>query len=358
MKDEDNKTSNEIGEMKRFSRRDALRVFGGAGLGMFLTSLANPVSIAGQTKEKQAVKIPAQKDNLQGAGFYRFKVGDLECVAVSDGEIFIKPEEFFDSAPKTELEQILRDNFLPTAQITLSINTLIVKSGGKTVLMDTGAGKNIGPTGGFFHENLQRAGINPATITDIVYSHSHLDHIGGNFGANKKIYFPNARFHIAQKEWDEAIKKTDYFGGRKVDPGLSKVVFDAIDKDLAPLKNRISFFTSDTKIAPGVIAMPTPGHTPGHTIYEVKSGAETLLFVGDLIHHAAIQFARPAITMFGDSYPSEAAAARKKILERVARERLLMMGAHLPYPGIGHIRARDEKGASYEWIPIEWQWQA
>ncbi len=118
--------------MKRFSRRDALRVFGGAGLGMFLTSLANPVSIAGQTKEKQAVKIPAQKVNLQGAGFYRFKVGDLECVAVSDGEIFIKPEEFFDSAPKTELEQILRDNFLPTAQITLSINTLIVKSGGKT----------------------------------------------------------------------------------------------------------------------------------------------------------------------------------------------------------------------------------
>lgn len=357
MKTQKIKQIKEVVEKRNFSRRDALRTFGGAGLGMFLTSLVNPVSISGQTKEKLAVKIPVQKDNLQGAGFYRFKVGNLECFAVSDGSIFMPPVEFF-SAPKAEVEQILRENFLPTERLTLHINTLIVKSSGKTILMDTGGGKNLGPTAGFLPANLEKAGIKPAEITDVVFSHAHFDHIGGTIAGKNKNFFPNAKFHISQKEWDEAIKKSDYFGGKKIDETLKKTILDAIDEDLAPFKNRFSFFRSDTEIAPGIMAMPAYGHTPGHAVYQVKSGAESLLFVGDLIHHAAVQFARPEITMFGDSYPTEAAAARRKILERVARERFLLMGSHLPYPGIGHIRARKESRTSYEWIPIEWQWQA
>lgn len=353
MKAENDKSIKKADKKQLFSRRDALRIFGGAGFGMFLTNLANPVSVAGQTK--QAVKNSVQKENLQGAGFYRFKVGDLDCISISDGLIKTPAAEFF-AAPRAELEDILRDNFLPIDNLTLHINTLIVKTGGKTVLMDTGAGKNIGPTAGFLPANLQKAGVNPEEIIDIVFSHAHLDHIGGNFGANKKIFFPNAKFHIAQKEWDEALKKTNYFGGQTFDKDLSKAVFDAIDKDLAPLKNRISFFNSETEIAPGITAIPADGHTPGHAVYQVKSGAETLLYVGDLIHHAAIQLTRPEISMNSDSYPAQAKAARKTILERIARERQMIMGAHLPFPGVGHLRPRDEKMTSYEWIPIEWQW--
>lgn len=337
---------------EKFTRRGVLRLFGAAGLGL---AAANTDFFNARAQEKKPLQSKQSGANLQGAGFYRFKVGDLECVAVSDGSIFLPPAEFF-SAPKAEVEQILRENFLPTERLTLHINTLIVKSNGKTILMDTGGGKNLGPTAGFLPANLEKAGIKPAEITDVVFSHAHFDHIGGTIAGKNKNFFPNAKFHISQKEWDEAIKKSDYFGGKKIDETMKKVIFDAIDEDLAPLKNRISFFSSDTEIAPGIVAMPAYGHTPGHAVYQVKSGAESLLFVGDLIHHAAVQLARPEITMFGDSYPSEAAAVRQKILKRIAAEKQSMMGAHLPFPGVGHIRARAEKGAAYEWFPIEWQW--
>lgn len=357
MKVKNNESSSETDDMKQFSRREALRVFGGAGLGMFLTSLANPVSVAGQTKEKQAIKNFAQKDNLQGAGFYRFKVGTLECTSVSDGLINIPSDVFF-TAPQSEIEQVLRENFLPTDKIALHINTLVVKTGGKVVLMDTGGGNDLGATAGFLPVNLQRAGIAPREITDVVFTHSHFDHIGGTINAANKFNYPNARYHISQIEWEKAMNPKELFAETKMDAATVKALSDSIKHNLLPLKDRIALFKSDSEIVPGIRALTAYGHTPGHAVYLVESGDERLLFTGDLIHHAAVQFARPEWSMFGDSHPQEAIARRKQILDRVVAERLLIMGSHLPFPGIGHVRAGDAQRKSYQWIPIEWQWQA
>ena len=343
--------SKEKTKSNQLTRRGILQMFGAAGIGLAAATSA--------LFETNAQTIKSASDpgngNLQGAGFYRFKVGSLECVSVSDGFLSAPAAEFF-VAPKAEVEQILRDNFLPTTQLTLHLNTLVVKTGGQVVLMDTGGGKNVGPTGGFLPANLAKAGIKPEEITDVVFSHAHNDHIGGTITGDKKMFFPNAKFHISQKEWDQALRKKDYFGGKKVDAAIEKSMFEAIDDDLAPLKERISFFSAETEIAPGVTAMPAYGHTPGHAVYQVKSGADSLLYVGDLIHHAAVQLTRPEIAMFGDSFTDEARRTRIKILARLAAERQLMMGAHLTFPGVGHLRARRGKGAGYDWFPLEWQW--
>ena len=335
----------------RLTRRGILRMLGAAGFGLTVSTPAR-FETNGQT-----TKTPPDlgSGDLQGAGFYRFKVGSLECVSVSDGFLSSPSAGFFD-APKAEVERILRDNFLPTTQLTLHLNSLIVKAGGQVVLMDTGGGKNGGPTGGFLPANLAKAGIKPEDITDVVFSHAHFDHIGGTITGDKKIFFPNAKFHISQKEWDQALGKKDYFGGKKVDAALEKIIFGAIDNDLAPLKDRISFFSGGKEIAPGVTALPAYGHTPGHAVYQVRSGADSLLYVGDLIHHAAVQLTRPDIAMFGDSFTDEARRARMKILAQLAAERQLMMGTHLTFPGIGHLRARQGRGAGYDWFPLEWQW--
>lgn len=355
MKVRDFDISKAIDDMKRVSRRDALRVFGGAGFGMFLTTLADPVSISGQTKKIRTFNYTAQKDNLQGAGFYRFKVGAFDCTALSDGMITIPSNVFF-AAPQAEVEHVLRDNFLPVDKIFLHINTLVVKTGRKVVLIDTGVGNYLGAAAGILPINLHRSGISLDEITDVVFSHAHFDHIGGTINRANKFNFPNARYHISQIEWEMAMNPKEFVGEAKMDAATLKVISEAIKHNLSPLKNRISLFNSDLEIVPGITAMTAYGHTPGHAVYLVKSGDQRLLFTGDLIHHAAVQFARPEWSMFGDSRPQEAFARRKQILDRVVDERLLIMGSHLPFPGIGHVRARDGR-ASYEWIPVEWKWQ-
>ena len=337
--------------LNQLTRRTVLQMLGAAGIGL----AANAAGLQTQEAQTNISDSDPRNGNLQGAGFYRFKVGSLECISVSDGFLQLPAAEFF-AAPKAEIEQILRDNFLPTAQLTLQINTLFVKTGNQIVLMDTGGGKNLGPTGGFLPVNLAKAEIKPEEITDVVFSHAHFDHIGGTMTGDKKIFFPKAKFHISQQEWDQALRKKDYFGGRKVDAAIAKSMFAAIDEDLAPLKERISFFTSPTEIAPGVMAIPAYGHTPGHAVYQVKSGTDSLLYVGDLIHHLAVQLTRPELTMFGDFFPAQSSQARMKILAQLAAERQLMMGAHLSFPGVGHLRARSGKRTSYDWIPLEWQW--
>lgn len=342
----------------RLSRRDALCGLGGAGLGLLSVSAANPLSVAAQgTSKGPKTTSPdsPSKENLQGAGFYRFKVGEFECAVISDGIINLPPQLLF-IAPKSEIEQVLRDNFLPIDKLTLHINALVVKTDRSVVLMDTGVGNTFGPTVGFLKTNLQRAGIAPEAITDIVFTHAHFDHIGGTIDAADQFNYPRARYHLSQPEWEMSKKPKAFLGQAKVDEATLQVIEEGIRHNLDPLKDRVSLFKSDSEIIPGITATTAYGHTPGHSAYLVTSGNERLLFVGDLIHHAAVQFARPGWYVSGDSSPEQAIAARKRIIDRVVDDRILLMGSHLPFPGVGHVRARDAQRTAYEWIPIEWQW--
>jgi len=353
---EQNNPLNENGEMKRFSRRDALRIFGGAGLGMFLTTAANPVSIDGQTKEKSLAVKSAQNINLQGNGFYRFKVGELECFVVSDGVINAPPPMFAANVPKAEADNALRDYFLSTNQLALQVNTLLVRSGDKTVLIDTGSGANLGPTTGQLITNLAHAGFPPEAITDVVFTHAHGDHAGGNTDAAGKIAFPNARFHISQNEWETWTAKNVNLRQTRVDEQTRKFYIELAQKNLLSLKDRIQIFKPGAEIVTGVSSVAAVGHTPGHTAYLIASGNESVLHAGDFAHHFAFQIVHPEWFTAVDFEPQQAVATRKKLLDRAAADRTLITGSHMPFPGVGHIRARNQTRTSYEWIPVEWQW--
>lgn len=339
--------------LNQLSRREAFRLLGAGAIG------AGSLAFIGETAAAQTSNALPDKNltATQGAGFYKFKVGALECFVISDG-VFTAPPfpTFAVNASKPAAENVLRDYFLATNQVTVHINALLVKSGNKTVLIDTGSGANFGPTAGQLINNLTRAGVAPETITDVVFTHAHVDHAGGNTDATGKIAFPNARFHISQNEWETWTAKNVNLGQTKVDAQTGKSFIEITQKNLLPLKDRVSIFKPGAEIVTGISSVAAVGHTPGHTAYLVASGNESLLHAGDFAHHFAFQLVHPEWFTIADFEPTQAVATRKKLLDRAATDRTLIVGSHMPFPGLGHIRASNAARTSYEWIPVVWQW--
>lgn len=331
----------------RLTRRDALRLFGAVSAGAL--ALGNSVQATfGQASQTAA------SDYMQGAGFYRFKLGEMDCTVVNDGVIKTKPNEFFINPPDM-IARLLREQFLPTDELTLHVNTLVVHSGKRIALMDTGIGNTLGPMAGHLFTNLKRAGYTPGSITDVFISHTHFDHIGGNYDAAGHLNFPNATFHLSKKEWTISNAKENYLTQAKIPDGMKNMLLDAIKQNIAPLKDRVKLFDTDTEVLPGISSLQAYGHTPGHSTYLIRSGGDSLLYAGDMLHHL-IQLLDPRVQMNGNFAVDAATDIRQKILTRVAAEKMKMMTAHFPFPGIGNLRSRGTKENSYEWVTADWQW--
>lgn len=340
---------------KKFSRRSALKLVGGATFaaasGLMLPSFYQPAAaqiIGNQTKT-----------DGQGAGFYKFKVGALECVLVSDG-VFNAPvlPLFAVNAQKAQAETVLRDSFLPIDQTTVHVNALVIKTGNKIALIDTGNGINGGATSGLLKTNLQRAGISSEQITDVIFTHAHPDHAGGNVDADGKLNYPTANYHIAQAEWETWTGKNVNLGKTQVDAATGKFFIEVMQKNLNAIKERVKLFKPGAEILTGITSVAAAGHTPGHTAFLVASGSESVIHAGDFAHHFVLQLQHPEWYVGFDFEPTLAVASRKKLLDRAAADRTLIVGSHMPFPGVGHIRARNTARSSFEWIPIVWQWQA
>lgn len=352
------KQNDDVSETATFSRRAALKLFGGAGLAAGGLLAANNFSAAAAQTQTAA----ANQSNLkaqQGAGFYRFKVGALECFLISDGTIAAPPLPALAlNAPKAEAETVLRDSFLPLDRAVLQVNALVVKTGGKTVLIDTGNGATGAPDSGLLKANLQRDGIAPEAVTDVVFTHAHPDHAGGNLGAAGKLNYPNARYHISEAEWQTWTAKNVNLGKTMVDAATAKVFIEITRKNLDSIKDRVAFFKPGAEIVTGVTPVAAAGHTPGHTAFLVASGSESLLHAGDFAHHFVFQLLHPEWYVAFDFDPQQAVATRKNLLDRAAVDRTLIVGSHMPFPGVGHVRPRTATRNSFEWVPIPWQWQA
>ena len=229
------------------------------------------------------------------------------------------------------------------------MNAFLVNTGDKLVLIDSGAGKLFGPTLGKFAANLAAFGIDPASVDIIAMTHLHPDHFGGLLDANAKIAFPNAQFMVSEadtKFWlDEAI-------AAKV-PAENKPFFDQARMVAGPYIAAQKFVpvVDGKEIVPGITAMAAPGHTPGHTMYRITSGTDTLLIWGDIIHSATLQFAHPDWGIAFDTDGDLAAATRKKVFDMVATDRVMIAGAHVPFPGIGHV---VKAATAYSYVPAFW----
>lgn len=288
---------------------------------------------------------PLQKNQVPG--YYRQQLGAFEVTALNDGLIQLDTKLLHNASPKElkhQLDEHLRPNPVPT-----SVNAYLVNTGSKLILVDTGAATLFGPGLGQLVGNLKAAGYTPEQVDAVLITHFHGDHVGGLASGEGKQVFPNATVYAAKAEADFWLSPEQTAKAPEAMQGFFKMAQVSLKPYVEA--NRLKTFTGDVELVPGVKAVATPTHTPGHTSYLFESQGQSMLVLGDLIHFSTVQFALPGVSIDFDGDQKHAIATRKKIFAWVAKDKLLVAGAHLPFPGLGNIRA-DGKN-SFAWIPVD-----
>lgn len=299
-------------------------------------------ALAALTSAPVSAAAPMAKTNAPG--FYRIMLGDFEVTALNDGTTEL-PWDTIVKGGKEQNDAILAKSYLKSPLET-SFNGFLVNTGSKLVLIDTGAGTMFGATLGNLVANLKVSGYQPEQVDEIYITHMHTDHIGG-LTADGKAVFPNAVVRADKREGDYWMNEANAAKA----PDALKDMFKNAKTVFAPYiaAGKYQPFTGNTELVPGIKAVNTIGHTPGHTSYVVESKGQKMVVLGDILHVASIQFADPDKGTMFDSDSKAADAERRKIFAMAVKEGDLLAGAHLPFPGLGHVRA---EGKGFEWLPI------
>ncbi|WP_184401396.1 MBL fold metallo-hydrolase [Rhizobium sp. BK650] len=285
------------------------------------------------------------------AGHYRFRVGEISATVLSDGVIGGPPRVYASNAPEAELQEVLRQAFLPTDHMTLNLNTLLIETGGRRILIEAGAGKTMGPNGGRIFDNLAAIGLSPADIDAIVISHTHPDHVGNLRTADGGKAFPRATVFVPKADWDFFVRTDPDLSYMPV-PEEFRLRFAAnIKNSLEPTKNDVELYEAGAEIVPGLTTIVASGHTPGMATFLVHSGKDQLLLTADLAYHPVVNVDRPWVP--GPDRDKETAlSSRRRIFDRAAAERMPVLGFHYPFPGLGRMLKTN---GGYAWVPANWQ---
>lgn len=256
-----------------------------------------------------------------------FHVGKLEVVSLHDAD-FNPPNDgkiFGLGQPTEAIAKVLTDHGAPATPIHLSVDALLVRDGARTVLIDTGIG-------GLLQASLQKAGVSPESVTDVLITHAHPDHIGGLMTKDGKPAFPKAVVRMSKAEWASV----------KSEPDMAKFV--------AVIGPQVQPFTPGHEVAPGITAIALPGHTPGHTLYEIVSGKAKLIDIGDTAHSSIISLAKPDWKIEFDGDQNLGVSQREAELSKLAASGETVFAPHFPYPGVGTI---SKDGDGFKWTPAK-----
>lgn len=296
------------------------------------------------------VSVVNSAQHQQQSAYYRFQVGEVRVVALSDGTVPQDLHTLLRGVSPSEIDTILNRAFMVNP-IEASINAYLIEAGNRVALVDTGAGTFFGPgAGGKLLDSLRSAGYRPDQITDVLLTHIHTDHSGGLVDTQGRMSFVNATIHVGQQDVDFFLAPAHQKG---VD-GYDKAYFEQATKSMQPYvkAGKVKGFQSATEILPGVKAVPTPGHTPGHAFFVLESKDDTLEFIGDVLHVQSVQMAHPEITIVYDVEQPAAKSQRERQFSRLAKDRHMIAGAHLPFPGLGHVR-KESSGFTY--VPTDYR---
>lgn len=291
-------------------------------------------------------------------GSYRFPLGKFECFAISDGSFNYPLASFFANAPGDELEKTLHQHNLPIDHISTPYTCLFVDTGQHKVLIDTGAGNLSESAAKFFPsvdhtttvtgqllQNMRAVGIEPGDIDVVVITHAHPDHVGGTLDEEGKLIFANAHYYMAREEWEFWTSET----------ALAKSPAPMVHiarYNLEPLQDRLTLIDDASEIVPGIQAIATPGHTPGHMAVSITSEGAQLLHISDVVLHP-LHLEHPEWIPAFDISPEQAAASKHRTFNDVAEEQVLVFAHHFPpFPNLGYV-LRQAQG--WQWQPIKIQ---
>jgi glyoxylase-like metal-dependent hydrolase (beta-lactamase superfamily II) len=285
----------------------------------------------------------------QAPGVYRYKVGSYELTALNDG-VWMRPldDKFVRNAPLAEIQKGLTDNFLPSDKLLIPFSTLLVNTGSKLILIDTGTGGQLTPTAGTMMANMAAAGVDPKAVDTILISHFHPDHINGIKTKDGQLVFPNAEISVPAAEW--AFWMDD--AKMNAAPEPAKPAFLNARRIFGDIAQNVKRFEPGQEVAPGITAIAAYGHTPGHTAFAISSGNQSLLLLGDAVLLPVLFVRNPDWQAIFDADGAVAADNRKKLLDRAAADRMLVQGYHFPFPASGYI-TRTPTG--YDLVPVMWQ---
>lgn len=309
---------------------------------LLLAGLAGPGNARAQTTSA----MPAGN-----AGHYRFQVGDIAATVLSDGLIGGPPSIYAHDAPEAELHEVLRRAFLPTDHMTLRLNTLLLEIGGRRILLEAGAGATMGPNGGRIFENLAAIGLDAADIDVIVVSHTHPDHVGNLRDPAGGKAFPNAVVHAPRADWDFFVRNDPDLSYMPVPRDFRDRFAAAIKRSVEPIAKDVELYDAGAEIVPGLTTVEAPGHTPGMATFLVHSGSDQLLLTADLAYHPVVNVDNPW-RPGPDRDKDTALASRRRIFDMAATDRLLVLGFHYPFPGLGRMLKTD---IGYAWVPAHWE---
>ncbi|HEY7886608.1 MAG TPA: MBL fold metallo-hydrolase [Steroidobacteraceae bacterium] len=259
---------------------------------------------------------------------HTFQMGALSLTALRDAQILVANDgkTFGLGVSPRAVGNVLRAAGAPPDQITLSVDTLLVRTGRRLVLIDTGLGPRYH---GALPGSLKLVGVSPGDVTDVLITHPHPDHIGGLLDAQGRLAFPNAKIRMASPAW--------MWLKQKAAPAV-----------IGTIAARIQTFEPGATVAPGIRSIALPGHTPGHSGYEIRSGRSRLIDIGDLAHSSIVSLVRPQWAIEFDNDPVRARQTRLRTLAALAGSHERVFAPHFPFPGVGHIVAAKQ---GFAWKP-------
>jgi glyoxylase-like metal-dependent hydrolase (beta-lactamase superfamily II) len=282
---------------------------------------------------------------------YALRVGEIDVMVVSDGVLTLPGAMLAHNAEPAVRAAWLNDNFLPPDAFDWALNVVVVRSGGRTILIDAGMGAEFPlPRAGQLIHRLQAAAIDLASVTDVVLTHMHMDHVGGLLVDGVKDQLrPDLKIHVAAAEvkfWESPD-----FSRVSMPPGFPDALRKTAKQFVKEYRSRLQLFEEECEVAPGVVVHRTGGHTPGHSIVRLTSGGERLTFAGDLVF--AVGFEHPDWYNGFEHFPEEAARVRINLLRELAETGGLLVATHMPFPSVGHVAV---VGDAFRWVPAFWDY--
>jgi glyoxylase-like metal-dependent hydrolase (beta-lactamase superfamily II) len=284
---------------------------------------------------------------------YALKIGDIDVLVVSDGVLPLPTTMLAHNADPAVRATWLHDMFLPQDAFDWALNAVMVRSGGKTILIDAGVGSDPNlhlPRAGQLIKRLAAAGIDLASVTDLVLTHLHMDHIGGLLVDGVKDQLrKDLRIHVAAAEvkfWEAPD-----FSRTAMPEGFPDALRSTAKRFVKEYGPQLRPFDDEHEIAPGVIARRTGGHTPGHSVVRMASGGDALTFAGDAVF--AVGFEQPDWHNGFEHDPEEAARVRIRLLRQLAETGEMLVATHLPFPSVGRVAA---DGDAFRWVPAFWDY--